>query len=503
MTQTRASLVIAVIAGGAFAIAACSESGNGGGIGGTVATSGDAGGASHGGSGGSTSGTGGSGSGGAATGGTSGSGDLATGGSATGGGLGSGGAATGGTSAKGGTTTGGTSARGGTTTGGSTGSGGAVTGGTAGQSTRTGGSGTGGTAGETGSGGTGTGGSQGTGTGGVGSGGATGTGGGTTTGGSTGTIDPKRYRYVHTSDFPPIPVTNSDPDDVQTIVRLLLYSNELDIEGFIASAGTYSMVANKKNYDTVWAAYEKVYDSLKKHDAKYPTPTAMRAITYEGKGNNSGISIQWGCNKQSADSLIGKGKDSEASNALIAIVDKPDPRPLWIGVAGGPREVAQAIWDVKNTRSEAEASAFIAKLRVFLIACQDGTHQYIMSVPGLFVIESKSTYAAFFCGGGSNCNKDWVTTNVIQNHGALGAIYPDHGSAVSGVQEGDSPAFMHLISGYRGINDPEKPDQAGWGGQYKRDGSSNRWLDGSGASISAGRDAYQKEFAERADWMVQ
>jgi hypothetical protein len=37
-------------------------------------------------------------------------------------------------------------------------------------------------------------------------------------------------------DFPPFPVINSDPDDVQSIVLFLLYSNVFDIEGLNASA---------------------------------------------------------------------------------------------------------------------------------------------------------------------------------------------------------------------------------------------------------------------------
>jgi hypothetical protein len=91
----------------------------------------------------------------------------------------------------------------------------------------------------------------------------------------------------------------------------------------------------------------------------------LRAVTFEGKGNNHGIKIQFGCGKQPVNDIIGKGKDSEASNAIIAAADKPDPRPIYIGVWGGPREVAQAIWDVKNTRSEAETKAFIGNPRAF------------------------------------------------------------------------------------------------------------------------------------------
>lgn len=56
-----------------------------------------------------------------------------------------------------------------------------------------------------------------------------------------------RLRVIVTSDFPPFPVTNSDPDDVQSMVRFLLYANEFDVEGLIASAGTFGMVAEKKN----------------------------------------------------------------------------------------------------------------------------------------------------------------------------------------------------------------------------------------------------------------
>lgn len=151
-----------------------------------------------------------------------------------------------------------------------------------------------------------------------------------------------------TSDFPPFPVTNSDPDDVQSMVRLLLYANEFDIEGFIASAGTVKMVAEKKNILAVLDEYDQVDENLRKHDARYPTAAALRAVTFEGKGNNHGVPIQWGCGKQPHTDIIGEGMDSEASNAILAAADKPDARPIYIGVWGGPREVAQAIWTVKT-----------------------------------------------------------------------------------------------------------------------------------------------------------
>lgn len=317
---------------------------------------------------------------------------------------------------------------------------------------------------------------------------------------SNAAISPKRLRVIMTSDFPPIPVNNSDPDDVQSLVRFLLYANEFEVEGLVASAGTHRMVADKKNILAVLDEYDKVDENLRKHDPQYPTAAALRAVTFEGKGNNSGIKIQWGCGKQSPNDIIGKGKDSEASNAIIAAADKPDPRPIYIGVWGGPREVAQAIWDVKNTRSEAEAKALIGKLRVFLIACQDATHEWLMNeFPDLFIIESKKTYQGMF---GSD-SRAWAEENIINNHGPLCAIYPPKAVAGQGVIEGDSPAFLYLVSANRGINDPEDPTQPSWGGQYVRQGATKHYVDGLGAeSIRKWRADFQAEFKERANWTL-
>jgi len=151
------------------------------------------------------------------------------------------------------------------------------------------------------------------------------------------------------SDFPPIGVVKSgdvpntqksDPDDMQSMVRFLLYSNEFDVEGLIASAGFFAMVANKQNIMGVLDEYDKVDENLRKHDPNYPTADALHAVTFEGKGRNHGLHIQWGHDKQPHTDIIGEGMDSEASNAIIAAVDKPDPHPVWIGVWGGPWEVA-------------------------------------------------------------------------------------------------------------------------------------------------------------------
>jgi len=323
----------------------------------------------------------------------------------------------------------------------------------------------------------------------------------------------EKLRVIMMSDFPPIGVVKggdvplnmkSDPDDMQSIVRFLLYANEFDIEGLMATAGTFAMTAEKKNILEVLDRYEKVYDNLKTYDPEYPTADYLRSVTYEGKANNHGLKVIWGKDKQPYSDIIGEGLSSEASNAIIAAADKPDTRPIWIHVWGGPREVAQAIWDVKNTRSEAELKAFIGKLRIFLIAYQDATHGWLMDeFPDLFIIDSRKTYLGMFGGNDPKSDLAWINENIRFNHGPLCDVYPHEGMGCTGVCEGDSPSFMHLVSANRGINNPEDPTQPSWGGQYVRKEGTNHYLDGPGrVTISKWREDYQKEFKELADRCV-
>jgi len=98
-------------------------------------------------------------------------------------------------------------------------------------------------------------------------------------------------------------------------------------------------------------------------------------------------------------------------------------------------------------------------------------------------------------------SREWAETNIINNHGPLCAIYPPKAMGGPGVIEGDSPAFLHLVSANRGINNSEDPTQPGWGGQYLRVGSTNHYVDGPGGpSISRWKNDFQTEFMKRADW---
>jgi hypothetical protein len=159
---------------------------------------------------------------------------------------------------------------------------------------------------------------------------------------------------------------------------------------------------------------------------------------------------------------------------------------------------------VKDTRSEEELEVFISKLRIFLIACQDATHEWLMNeFPELFIIESKKTYQGMFGGHDPVSNLKWVNENIRFNHGPLCDVYPHEGMGCTGVCEGDSPTFLYLVSANRGINDPEDPTQPSWGGQYVRIANTSHYVDGPGKpSIARWRNDFQKEFKERADWCI-
>ncbi len=319
-----------------------------------------------------------------------------------------------------------------------------------------------------------------------------------------GEVSQAQLRVVISSDFPPLDVVmsggaadhTSDPDDIQSMVRFLLYTNEFDVEGLVVSSATFANIAKKQNMLDMINLYDKVDENLRKHDPSYQTADELRAVTFQGRSGT------WG---KSVGNNIGEGKDSEASEAIINIVDKPDSRPVWFSVWGDCSNIAQAIWKVQNTRSAPELKTFLGKIRIYQIAHQDDTIDWLLSnFPDLFIIYSESTFMGIFGGSTDPLgNLAWINSNIRQNHGPLGAVYPTASMGVDGLKEGDTPSFLYLVSAAHGMNNPEDPTLESWGGQFVRSGTTNHWVDGPGPlSISKWKSKYQEEFAKRADWML-
>jgi len=72
----------------------------------------------------------------------------------------------------------------------------------------------------------------------------------------------------------------NEPDDQMSLVRFLVYSNQLEVLGLVATTSTW--MKDKLRPDviqTVLDAYEQVQPNLLKHAPAFPTAAALRAET--------------------------------------------------------------------------------------------------------------------------------------------------------------------------------------------------------------------------------
>ena len=307
-----------------------------------------------------------------------------------------------------------------------------------------------------------------------------------------------------------------DPDDRQSMIRLLSYANEFEIEGLIASAsGTPGeldeAVVQPHLIREVVDAYEAVRDNLALHAAGYPTAEELRRRI---KGGNPHRGLQ----------NIGAGHDTEGSRWIISVVDRDDPRPVNIAIWGGQSDLAQALWRVRADRDDEGLLRFIQRLRVYDIADQDGIAAWIVEAfPGLFYVLNRaasgadSREAAFrgmYLGGDESLtSREWIDTHVRTGHGPLGALYPvDTWTAPNPhrtLKEGDTPSWFHFLP--VGLGDPEHPEWGGWGGRFERvSGSLYRDARDSvagttdaRATVWRWRPAFQADFQARMDWAVR
>lgn len=251
----------------------------------------------------------------------------------------------------------------------------------------------------------------------------------------------------------------NEPDDTQSLVRLLVYSNQIDIQGLIATTSVH--MKNKvapESMRKVIRAYGKVQPNLLKHQPNFPDEKTLLSLVKEG-------AAVYGME------AVGDGKESEGSNWIIKTLEAKDERPLWISVWGGANTLAQALYKLKATHSETELKALIAKLRVYTISDQDDSGIWIRkNFPDLFYVVSPGGYGAATWTGmhivvpgidNTTISNKWIAENIQQGHGPMGAIYPD----VSYGLEGDTPSFLSLIP--NGLNAPEHPNWGGWGGRYE------------------------------------
>ncbi len=290
-----------------------------------------------------------------------------------------------------------------------------------------------------------------------------------------------------------------DPDDRQSMVRFLLYACDFEVEGLLTGFGHGHYQKTRPDLiRQAVEAYGKVEANLRKHRGDYPSAERLMGLIKDGHNGDP--------------HKVGEGMDSEASEWIIRVLDRDDPRAVWFSIWGGPRELAQAIWKASRTRSAEKLAAFKRKIRVHSIADQDRTAGWVkQNHPDVLWIFSNRLFRGIWqAGDQSLVSPAWLERHVRTGHGPLGAVYPAKASGKAGVKQGDTPSFLYVLPD--GLSDPEHPEWGNWGGRFKPSGRGREYVPDVDIergrrsplySIYRWRRAYQNAFEARMDWCVK
>ena len=296
-----------------------------------------------------------------------------------------------------------------------------------------------------------------------------------------------------------------DPDDEQSLVRFLLYVNEWDVEGIIATRERArdgeNLNAQRTGLGIVRAmldAYETCYPNLVKHDPRYPTADQLRRVTVSSYDGRGGVDL------------------------VRAAVDRDDPRPLWFcnwGTIDGsaPSSLKLALDEVLAERGQEGYARFKRRIRLSSDD-QFGDHTAKIDPPFPLWVDTfrpeqygRRWYHRFSAltatAGGFDVKRD-----VLTGHGPLGALYPTNTTHPQ--KEGDTMTFLYLVP--TGMNDPEKPGWGSWAGRYgpneKFPGRPYHWANQQDMwngttnrdnTVARWAAALQNDFRARLDWCVK
>ena len=294
-------------------------------------------------------------------------------------------------------------------------------------------------------------------------------------------------RLVVMTDIGPAEV---EPDDNESAVRLMAYADRFEIEGIITTVGW-----NCDPYPAGWADYlYRVIDG-------YETDV-LNLMKRSGQVGFLSSEEEQGCQElgywpsagyirsravmgspRAGIGVIGEDNDTAGSDLLIRLADEDDDRPIYLCAWGSANTFAQAVWRVKQERTPDELRAFLHKFRLYTITDQDmvwamrmdraySSHQWLRREfpEDLMLVWDESAWLNQNELGKNNWE---LYREHIQGHGEMGKVYPDY---LWGV-EGDTPSFLNAMP--NGLNSPDDPAQAGWGGVHEfgisPDGETSCW----------------------------
>lgn len=310
---------------------------------------------------------------------------------------------------------------------------------------------------------------------------------------------------------------SNEPDDQESLVRLLAHADQYTVEGLVA---TTSWWLNDTRYPDhildVVDGYAKVIDNLNAHtESEFPTAEYLRSRVSASHELYGLAALQRNL--------------SSGAELLVKAVDNSS-EPLYVQMWGGAIVLAEALNHVQQTRSAESLDTFVSRIRAYAISDQDDAGpwirrqfpalRFIVSIHG-FNMYGRAAWVGisgeefyYFDQGGpdtSLVSKDYIRKNF--QRGALGEHYLDPAFII----EGDTPALMFNMQ--NGLNVPEHPEFGGWGGRYtavEMSGNSGvysdavDWVVGKNnqtfvsnyATIWRWRQAYQNELTTRITWSL-
>lgn len=342
----------------------------------------------------------------------------------------------------------------------------------------------------------------------------------------------KKQRIIILTDITP---RTKEPDDYESMIRLLVHSNLFDIEGIIPTTSCWRKPGKlySEVVHNIIDKYDQVRNNLLKHEDGFPKAEYLHSIVKEG---NDGLGMD----------DVSLGESSEGFRHIIEVVDRPDSRPVWILLWGGANTLAQSLFHIKETCTEAYINEFISKIRVYEVQGQDDAGAWICNnFPDIFWLRNvmmnkgmsrqlnKDKWPEAYGGNEEIVSPEWFKQNIMEGHGVLGNNYP----MARYKFEGDTPSFLYLMP--VGLNDPMKPWEGSWGGRFSREktknpeGADNKlvqetqdkyfpfymytpagdtwdypngvnapYVDNIFCSLFRWREPFQNEFAARMDWCV-
>src|ERR1017187_6679289 len=312
-----------------------------------------------------------------------------------------------------------------------------------------------------------------------------------------------------------IATTDGEVDDRSTMIRFLLYSCDFDVAGIVQVNSKYQKNghSDKKWIEAELDAYEQVLPNLRKHNPDYPDASKLRSVMRVGNENAKDL---WVAPPDM------ETKNTAGAQLIIDTLLDNDPRPVHVLSWGGANTTASALWKLKTEYPKEKFNYAVSRIRIYCIWYQDGGGGWIQTnIPGAYINEAYRWDKVWDYQSITNAprnrpsanppeiqsymNYQWLSENVTNNHGPLGALYPQ-----TYVSEGDTPSFLNLIN--NGLDAHLDYTLGGWGGRSAHDDpafpnhlTDKNLTDDGNANKMFWRwiPAAQNDFAARLDWCVK